>query len=168
MSGDRSQVFISYSHAERDLARRLADTLRSRGAEPWFAEEDLGPGSSFTEAIREALRRSDAFVLLIGASPSEWTRFEWSEVLKRAWADDEAVILPVLVGDADPPGYLRDQFALRVDPGGEGMEEVVASLEHPRNRGVIRTDEGDKRLDDRLDEIEHAAAEAERIEDEGW
>jgi TIR domain len=166
MGDNRRQIFISYSRDERDLAHRLAAELRNSGAKPWLADDDLRPGSSFGDAIREALDRSDAFVLFIGTDASDWARFERSEVLKRAWTDQDAVILPVLVGDADPPGYLRDLVALRVNPAGQGMEQVVASLEHPRNRGVSRTYAGDKRLNDRLADIEQAAAEAEGFADE--
>jgi len=166
MAAAQGHVFISYSHDQRELAHRVADELRQHGADTLLADE-LHAGSDLQGWMRDALDHAKAVVVVVGTERSAWNRFELSEVLKRAWADDDVFILPVLVGDADPPGYLRDLHALHVDSDGRGIERVVATLEHPPKRGLMRTNEGDKRLDDRLAQIEQAAAEAEATADDG-
>jgi hypothetical protein len=150
-------VFISYSRGEAELARRLAEALRAAGDDPWVAEEHVEAGSDWQRSIREVIHRSQVFVLMVGPDQSTWKRRELSEVLKRAWSDESVVILPVLVEGADPPGYLRDQPAVHVDRDGHGLDEVVRRLRGGMESRPGRTEEGDKRLADRLAEIEQAA-----------
>lgn len=153
------RVFVSHSRADSDVARKLADTLRAEGVDAWV-DAYVTPGARWQDVIRRQLDAADAFVLLISPEPSAWTRFELSEVLKRAWADGSKIVLPVLIGSADLPGYLRDQDAIRVDkPSGRGLDDVLQHLVGGGNRrGLRRTEAGEMRLSRRLEELEKTAA----------
>lgn len=66
-----AQVFISYSHADADVAwiRAFADSLRSHGVNVWFDECEVTIGESLSDAIEKELRGSDAIVSK-GLAPS--------------------------------------------------------------------------------------------------
>jgi hypothetical protein len=157
MPDDPRPLFISYSRGEAELARRLAETLRASGEDPWLAAEHVEAGTDVRRSIHDAIHGSQVFVLMVGPDQSTWNRSEMSEMLKRAWSDESVVILPVLVDGAEPPGYLRDQAAVHVDRDGHGLDEVVQRLGSGVDSRPGRTEEGDKRLGDRLAEIEQAA-----------
>ena len=158
-SRDPKQVFISYAHEDEDLVAKLARQLDKHGFVTWIDRKQLEPGSRWSEQIRQAIDNAAAFVPVIGSEPSESTRFEWSEILKRAWRDESTVIVPVLVDEARPPGFLRDHPAVAVDsPASDWTEQVVDHLNNPRGRGVHRGAEGDQRLAERLAELERTAA----------
>jgi hypothetical protein len=43
-AGDPASIFISYSHADRQLARKLYEGIRARGHQVWIDEEELRVG----------------------------------------------------------------------------------------------------------------------------
>ncbi len=58
------QVFISYSMNDTEWAASFADALRRRGIRVWF-DQSLPAGTSYTEMLEEALRKSDVLAALI-------------------------------------------------------------------------------------------------------
>ena len=109
-------VFISYSRPDEDVARSLKETIEQRGVAAWLAADELKPGQSVAEAVRDAIAESSLVVLLIGDQPSDWTRHEWSQALQLAWDPEHPkAIVPVLVDDAEPPAFLGDQPFLRLN-----------------------------------------------------
>ena len=153
-------VFISHSHRSNDVARDIADTLRGAGLTIWLDDERLGAGDDVRRLVEQALDDANAFVLLVDDQPSQWTHYEWSAIAQRLWKDPGTHVVPVLIGNAEPPGYLRDIQAVRLDPatgGGAGFEKI---LEHLNSKGTLSlsTPEGRERLSRRLAEVERAAA----------
>src|SRR2546423_1154296 len=62
-------MFISYSHLDREFCNRLIADLQGAGVNVWVDRYGLEPGtSSWNRAIRDAIRRSFAILLL--ASPN--------------------------------------------------------------------------------------------------
>lgn len=55
-------------------------------------------------------------LISVDSHQSSWVHFEMSEILKRASADADTFILPVLIEVAELPGYLRDAGSLRDPP----------------------------------------------------
>jgi hypothetical protein len=156
------RIFISYSMADRVAAREVAESLRAHGLCVWMDEFADHVGDRVQDIVREQLDQSDAFVLLISPDTqhSPWARYEMSEVLKRTWSDPTKIVVPVLIGDAEPPGYLRDHHLVRLEPAGSQKfsRALVRDLSTPgAMTGVHRTVEGDKRLERRLVDLEQAA-----------
>ena len=58
-------VFISYSHRDKLIVRKIAERLRHEGVQPWLDEEIIKPGQSWTEGIHRAISNSDALVVVI-------------------------------------------------------------------------------------------------------
>jgi len=88
-----TRVFISYSRADEDFARRLATDLDRLGAEVWIDVDDIPPGANWSTAVQQGLDACDALVLVI--SPDSMTsknvEDEWQYV-----RDECKAILPVL------------------------------------------------------------------------
>jgi hypothetical protein len=59
------KVFLSYSHKDSDLAKQIASELIEIGLEVWNAETEIFPGDNWAEKVSDALKDSDAMVVLI-------------------------------------------------------------------------------------------------------
>src|SRR5580698_8867907 len=59
------QVFLSYSHADKSFAERLASELSKQGYDVWDPEVEMSPGDKWVEQIGQALKRSKAMVVLL-------------------------------------------------------------------------------------------------------
>ncbi|NEO97290.1 MAG: TIR domain-containing protein [Symploca sp. SIO2E9] len=59
------EVFISYSRADSDFARKLNDALQLQGKTTWFDQESIPPGSDFQQEIYRGIESSDNFLFII-------------------------------------------------------------------------------------------------------
>lgn len=162
-----SDVFISHSRTSTPAAKKLADALRARGVSPWLDGEQVMPGGAWRGTIRNALDSSRAIVFLIEPrrEPGSQTRDEWSEALEAAWAEPSKRLIPLLIGDAEPPPFLKDRHALRIGDTSSELEraaqDVIEALRdetHPL--GATEPAARERARDTwrrRLDEIEVAA-----------
>ena len=72
------RVFLSHIRRDADLAANFARELRKHGVEP-IDVESVAPGESFRRAVKSAIRRADAFVLILSApeaAASSWVSYE--------------------------------------------------------------------------------------------
>jgi hypothetical protein len=104
------QIFISYRRSDsKTIARLIGESLRARyGRDSVFQDvTEIRPGAEFSEDIRNALKRSDVFLSLIGPdwvrkgafSESDYVRLE----IETAFAN-RLEVLPILVeGGTMPP-----------------------------------------------------------------
>lgn len=60
-----SNVFISYSRRDSELADRLRLELEKRGVKVWFDELSIGGGERWREAIEVGIRQAELFVPLL-------------------------------------------------------------------------------------------------------
>ncbi|MGK7877393.1 MAG: toll/interleukin-1 receptor domain-containing protein, partial [Xenococcaceae cyanobacterium] len=59
------EVFISYSRANSDFARRLNDALQQLGKTTWFDQESIASGEDFQKEIHRGIESSDNFLFII-------------------------------------------------------------------------------------------------------
>ncbi|MZE79712.1 toll/interleukin-1 receptor domain-containing protein [Streptomyces xinghaiensis] len=89
-----SRVFLSYSRKDSDYARRLCARLEGRLGEIWVDWQAIHPSEEWRESIAEAIRTSDAVVVLLSrdalASPYCWD--ECRQAIKQ-----RKRILPVVI-----------------------------------------------------------------------
>lgn len=84
-----TDVFISYSRADKVLAERLYNVLTEKGLYVWYDKRDLGAGSEFMKDIRFAVRTTKIFIPLLTRSIKEQAheehvyREEWSYAIER-------------------------------------------------------------------------------------
>ncbi len=58
-------VFISYSRADADFARKLNDRLQELGKTTWFDQESIAVGEDFQKEIEKGIENCDNFVFII-------------------------------------------------------------------------------------------------------
>jgi TolB-like protein len=108
MSDDdgRSTIFLSYAHADKARAQRLAAALEQSGYVVWW-DALIEGGSRFARSIDEALERADAVVVLWSKNSieSDWVRDEASH------ARDRQRLVPVSFDGSHPPlGFRQYQM----------------------------------------------------------
>ena len=103
--GGRPTIFLSYAHADRAKAQRLAAILEDSGFTVWW-DALIEGGSRFANSIDEALSKADAVVVLWSkhSIDSDWVRDE------AAQGRDRHRLVPVsLDGSAPPLGFRQIQ-----------------------------------------------------------
>src|SRR6266566_2189675 len=121
----RHDVFISYSHQDREFALRLRTALQERGKDVWLDESGIHPAERWKPALQRAIEGSDTFIFVISAysAASRGCRTE----LDHAVSLNKRVI-PVVASSVDrntlPPGLADFQF---VPPRGRFEENFEAS-----------------------------------------
>ncbi|MEQ8972676.1 MAG: toll/interleukin-1 receptor domain-containing protein [Coleofasciculus sp. C1-SOL-03] len=58
-------VFISYSRADADFARKLNDELQLQGKRTWFDQESIASGADFTQEIHGGIEACDNFLFIL-------------------------------------------------------------------------------------------------------
>ena len=93
-----SHVFISYSHEDREVARRYASALEAAGLSVWW-DDHLRSGEAFDEKIEAALRAASAVVVLWSKTSvaSRWVRAE------ATLADRNKTLVPVMIEPCERP-----------------------------------------------------------------
>ncbi|NEO99796.1 MAG: TIR domain-containing protein [Symploca sp. SIO2E9] len=64
-TGLSQEVFISYSSADSDFARKLNEALQLQGKTTWFDQESIPPGTDFQQEIYRGIESSDNFLFII-------------------------------------------------------------------------------------------------------
>ncbi|MDJ0554868.1 MAG: TIR domain-containing protein [Microcoleaceae cyanobacterium MO_207.B10] len=66
-----TEVFISYSRADSDFARKINDALQIQGKSTWFDQESIASGTDFQQEIYRGIENSNNFLFII--SPNSVT-----------------------------------------------------------------------------------------------
>ena len=113
-----SDVFISYSRRSQKHAELLAKELQSLGTSVWIASKEIHTGEPIEKKIFEAIREARLVAFLedqhSSADSSRWVQREYMAALEQSWADEGKILVPILIGKAKPPSFLRHASALRV------------------------------------------------------
>jgi len=122
------KAFISYSHADRDVATRVAKELRSGGIEIWFDRWEILPGDSLIRKIfEEGLSGVDAFIVLLSRNSveSRWVQQELDVAFINK-IEGVTRVIPVLIDDVQVPDHLR---TLRWVNMNRGFDEAIRELQ---------------------------------------
>ena len=102
MTDKKFNVFISYSHHDRDFVDQLTQGLESEGIKVW-SDRSIQPGSNWIEEIEEGLEHSRHILLVVSqeslSSPS--MNFEIGVALSKAAQSPDTSIIPVLTQNID-------------------------------------------------------------------
>lgn len=98
------KIFLSYAHADEsfkdELYKHMSPLKKSEKIKMW-SDEELLPGSSFNDEIKEELEQSDIIILLISADfiASDYCyEKEMKNAISRA-EKEECYVVPVIVRD---------------------------------------------------------------------
>ena len=131
------KIFISHSHQDVEVCRKLADALRGRGFEV-FADSAIDFGTSIIATIKTELNDSDVFIAIVTENflNSSWAQAELSSAI---FSNDNLRVLPVVVGDVFVPDFLRYFQYRKVSSSEEVTQAVLNDIDLLKN--VDRTTE---------------------------
>lgn len=124
------KVFLSYSSTDRELADRLRERLAREGFEVW-SDRELAAGESWVQGIEAAVRAADAILVLVGPQErnDEAQRFTWSAALQASWEDESRPLLPIVVGNAELPAFLKARQAIRLQTASDpDLDRAAAAI----------------------------------------
>lgn len=64
-------VFISYSRADTDFARKINEALQIQGKTAWFDQESIASGADFQQEINKGIEQCDNFLFIISPDAIE-------------------------------------------------------------------------------------------------
>jgi tetratricopeptide (TPR) repeat protein len=129
------KVFVSHRRDDGATFAKLSAELQAAGIEALDAAgAETGTGASPLEVL---LEQSDAtlFLLAPGAESDPWVQREWRDSLDESWDNPDRPMIPLLIGDATPPPFLRDRQAIQITGDADlkrAADEVAAILRGER------------------------------------
>jgi hypothetical protein len=101
------RVFISYSHADKNIAAKLRRSLEERGLS--FKDPGANGGDSWRQQLEGAIRSADVILLLLSPRQriDEQQQLTWRLALEAVWADPAKRLIPILLQDAELPAFVR-------------------------------------------------------------
>lgn len=102
------KVFLSYATEDRDIATRIAKALEARGVNVWY-DLAVQVDHSLIHRISELISASDYLLVLIShhTKKSDWVMYELATAVKKELTARDITILPILIDDAEIPGFLH-------------------------------------------------------------
>ena len=138
-----SDVFISYRGADRVLARKLEQRIRSRwGARVFRDETGVTPGANWAQEITNALAQSRVLLALVGPGwfvSSDKEVEDWVRKELLAAVNSGKPVLPVLVGKSEelrpklaqmPEAFQKQAVVVGPDLAGFDLHEIAQGLSH--------------------------------------
>jgi hypothetical protein len=101
-------VFLSYAADDREFAIRIAEALEARGVNVWY-DLSVPIGDSLSDLIFQLISASDYLVVLISPNTkgSDWVTYELTTAVSKQLTARDITIVPVLIADAEIPGFLN-------------------------------------------------------------
>jgi formylglycine-generating enzyme required for sulfatase activity len=126
------KIFLSYASEDRPRADAVRHALAAQDHDVFFDREDLLPGEAYDARIRDAIHRSDLFIILLTPNALDAGSYTLNEVAlaQSTWSNPSGRVLPVLL---DPvsfdsiPTYLKAVTLLET-PG--NVPAAVADAVH--------------------------------------
>jgi hypothetical protein len=99
-----SSIFVSHSHEDNAWCRAFVADLRTRGADAWYDEHNMGFGA-LREEIERELRSRPVFIVVLSpaAITSRWVARETDAAIHLQDQQSERIILPVVAQTCDVP-----------------------------------------------------------------
>ena len=134
MSGTR--IFISYAREDIAAARRVYNTLKDAGHQPWLDEMDLLPGQKWKISIQEAIENSRFFVALLSRRSvvrKGYVQAELSRALEEldSFPDSQTYLIPARLDNCEVPRHrLRELHWVDLFPDWDaGIGKVLQTIE---------------------------------------
>jgi hypothetical protein len=110
-----STMFLSYSHADKEFAKKLARDLLIGKVAIWFDEAEIRVGDCLPSKILTGIEEMEYFgvVLSPNAINSAWVTRELEAARTLESSNSKPKILPILYQPCDEPDCLRDR--IRID-----------------------------------------------------
>jgi hypothetical protein len=67
MTDQKPKIFLSYTHEDIGMAKRIYPDLKRYGLDIWFDNESLLPGQDWDNEIEKAIETSKYFLILLSS-----------------------------------------------------------------------------------------------------
>lgn len=120
-----AKVFISHSHADRDIAVDLNRVLTKYAAEVFLDQEHIEAGDPLPNRLRGGIRWCNRFLLLWShtASRSRWVREEWEYAY-----DQKRKIVPYVLDGTPLPDVLDNLVYVESDDRSVGHANLLSAV----------------------------------------
>ena len=97
---DDKYIFLSGSHHDNEILRRIKDILEKSNIKIWFSETEIEPGAVIVQQIADAIKSSIIvlFVITENSKKSSWINSEIQAALFR-YMENKIKLLPIIVGN---------------------------------------------------------------------
>ncbi|MBL7802274.1 MAG: toll/interleukin-1 receptor domain-containing protein [Saprospiraceae bacterium] len=132
-NGTSRKAFISYSHKDQEVAKKVTQFLESNQIDVVIDDDDLSAGQQIMEFIQQSIRNCDAVVTIVSAHSlqSGWVGQESVSVMYAVWLADTKFI-PVRLDDV----AFDIDFQIAAQEGlNQKIEELDAKLAKLRQLG---------------------------------
>jgi ligand-binding sensor domain-containing protein len=105
------QIFISYSHSDKEFVNRLTIDLKNAGMDVWIDEKEIKVGESISQKVEEGISNCDFFCLIISkhSFKSNWVEREYRTAFNAQLSSSRTPrIFPLLIQDVELPLLLKD------------------------------------------------------------
>lgn len=146
---NKSDVFISYSHYDNEIARRVSNFLEYSGFRCWLDQRDIRVGEDWAKTITNAIRTSTVVIAILSEhynnSPSRENEIELAERWKKP-------IIPIKIDNSELSGYLSYRLHCRqwisINQNKEWQSSLINVLKHfhvgsANDKYVTETNAGD-------------------------
>jgi len=126
-------VFMSHSRQNAGAALKLCDRLShgQAGVSVWLDTRELDAGADWNARVADAIRSADGFVILVGPAqaPDPSQRFEWQQMTElELYLDPLKPIVPIVIGAAEIPGFLRTRRAITVEASAIDFDALAGKI----------------------------------------
>jgi hypothetical protein len=132
-------VFISHSHADKEIVHRIAADLRRNGFTVWLDDDLVSPGEPWAEKLSYAVIQSDAVVVVISrnTSISQWQTSEIAMAISAKNSDSSKKVIPVLIDKgAEVPFFLKSLVYCDLTDDkayAKNFDQFVQSIQKPKD-----------------------------------
>jgi hypothetical protein len=123
-----ADFFVSYTSADRGWAEWIAWQLEAEGYTVVVQAWDFTPGRSWTHEMQQATSTAERVVAVLSPAylESEHGEAEWQVFYAQDPLGKRGLLIPVRVGEVDPPGLLKTR--IYVDLVGRDMASARTAL----------------------------------------
>jgi len=131
------KVFVSYAHKDVDLAKRIIDALASKDYDVWCGEE-IDVGMSWENRINNAIKDASRYGFVLVLITENYLKSSECHMETLAAIDNEAVVIPLVFGNADVPKELVNYQYYRIPsiPSDEDIHLIAELIEAALQRRI--------------------------------
>src|SRR5436190_4127175 len=122
------RVFLSYAHAESELALAFREALSSCGLDILIDVDHLKPGDDITQFARQSVRTADATVCIVSAASlaSAWVVFEAVTTLHKEDANPDAKLIACATDESFFDPEIRIKVTKLLDTKVASINQLLA------------------------------------------
>jgi len=132
-------VFISYTHQDQAIAKRLTVDLAKRGINIWFDQQEILVGDSIPERIREGIHSADYLLVLLSEESLKpgWVEREIGVAFEKFADEANAAIIPIRIDKSSIPHRLSTIKYVDLTEGYEkALSEIISRIERDKTAKI--------------------------------